>query len=58
MLASEKDLHLSSEMFVARGTRRRLRVDPGATAEQACGNDPRIIQDEQFIAPEAGPEDR
>jgi hypothetical protein len=51
-LAGEKDLYLSSEMFAARGARRRLSVDPGATAKQTSGNDPSVIQDEQFIATE------
>jgi hypothetical protein len=27
-------------------------VDPHATAKQTSGNDPRVIQDKQFIAPE------
>jgi hypothetical protein len=39
-------------MIFASGARRRLRVNSGSTAEEARWNDPRIVQDDQFVSVE------
>jgi hypothetical protein len=51
-LAGEKDFHLAGEMFRACGARGRLRVDAGAATEETRGNDPRVVQDHEFVAAE------
>jgi hypothetical protein len=49
-LAGEEDFDFPSQMFGSRGARWRLRMDAGTPPEQAGRDDPRVVEDEEFVA--------
>jgi hypothetical protein len=51
-LVSQKYFHLSGEMFLACGARRRLSTHSSAAAKEASGNDASVIENNQLIAPQ------
>jgi len=50
--ASEEDLHFSCQVLGFCGARRRLRVNASAPPEQPRGDDTRIVEDDELIAPQ------
>ena len=49
-LTSEEYLDFPGQMLRSCGPRGRLRMDAGTPPEQASGNDPCIVEDEEFVA--------
>ncbi len=45
-LAGEKDFHLTGEMFLARGPRRRLGVNSSPAAKEAGGNHAGVVEND------------
>jgi len=50
--AGKKDLYFSREMLEARGPRGGLRVDANATTKKPGRNNPSVVQDQEFVAPQ------
>src|SRR5260370_14656220 len=49
-LTSKEDFDFPGQMLGSRGARWRLRTDASTPREQACGDDARVVEDQEFVA--------